>query len=325
MSSRVGSDTAVEYPEALETYADFVNAEGGMVGSYVDADGIYNAYVRVADGSFASLNLSTSVKLEYFFVHGINDARVIVARAKPVDAPPITYVGLFPEGLQVLKFPDSVSTEGYNINQDGSVVGHYDSADGRRHGFIARPVSDTAAPVEAVHGTFLSLDLPHAAQFEYFFLPGVNDAGRVVVRARLIGDIPRTAVGTLEHGLQSLEVPGSVSTDGWNINQDGSIVGNYKSKEVIFTECLQEVLKSEWRVPAAKFSIVTRPDPKTVKRFHNSYIPFPVKFGCPRIHAAAFKGEGFANNRHGLLMRAAVPSLFEVKPAGARDQRTRIA
>ena len=398
-------DIIVEFPDALETYADFVNSQGGMVGSYVDADGIYNAYVRVADGDFVSLKLTTEAKQEYFFVHGINDDRVVVARAKSVDAPPFTYVGLFPEELQVLKFPGSVSTEGYNINQDGSVVGHYDTADGRRHGFIARPISDTATPVvpptlfhytfetidvpgvdflaltassdaedyagnarsadgekivgftlidgvfttydfpgskntyfyalgndgqaaghyedsnglyhgvvlqdgelrpydfpDAVQtqifgisdatgaltgnfidasgvrrgfsgdtiieypeasatyadftnaggaligsfidaqgvykpyirhpdGKFLSLDLPHAAKFEYFFLHGGNDAGYVVARAKLIGDIPRTAVGTLQHGLQSLEVPGSVSTEGWNINQDGSIVGHYDSPD----------------------------------------------------------------------------------------------
>ena len=408
-----GTETGIEiieFPGATETFADFINSQGGMVGSFVDADGIYNAYVRVADGEFVSLKLTTEAEQEYFFVHGINDARIVVARAKSVDAPPFTYVGLFPEGLQELKFPGSVSTEGYNINQDGSVVGHYDTADGRRHGFIARPVGDTAAPVEdapvvppifayytfetidvpgvdfleltassdfedyagnarstdgekivgftlidgvfttydfpgskntyfyalgndgraAGHyedsnglshgvilqdgefrqydfpgavqteifgisdatgaltgnfidasgvrrgfsgdtiieypeasatyadfanaegavigsfidaqgvykpyisnpdGKFLSLDLPHAALFEYFFVPGVNDAGHVVARAKLIGDIPRTAVGTLQHGLQSLEVPGSVSTEGWNINQDGSIVGNYVSPD----------------------------------------------------------------------------------------------
>ena len=403
-------DTIVEFPGALETYADFVNAEGGMVGSYVDADGIYHAYVRVPDGGFVSLNLTTQGKQEYFFVHGINDARVIVARDKPVDGLPRTYVGLFPEGLQEIKFPGSVSTEGWNINQDGSVVGHYDTPDGRRHGFIARPITDTTALVEeapvvppvfayytfetidvpgvdflaltassdfedyagytksadgekevaftlidgvfttysfpgsqktrfyalgnngiaAGHyqdsdglyrgvilengewreynfpdsveteiygisdatgvltgnftdasgvrrgfsgdliieypeasatyadfvnaeggvigsfvdaqgvfypyirnpdGRFISLELPHAAQFEYFFLPGVNEAGIVIARAKLRGDIPRTAVGTLQHGLQSLEVPGSVSTEGWNINQDGSIVGYYDSAD----------------------------------------------------------------------------------------------
>ncbi len=403
-------DTIVEFPGALETYADFVNAEGGMVGSYVDADGIYYAYVRVPDGGFVTLNLTTQGKQEYFFVHGINDARVVVARDKLVDGLPRTFVGLFPEGLQELKFPDSVSTEGWNINQDGSVVGHYDTADGRRHGFIARPITDTTDPVDeppiappvfisftyetidvpgvdflaltassdfedyagytrspdgekevgwtlidgvftrydfpgsqrthfyalsndgkaAGHyedsdglyhgvvledgelrqydfpgavqtfiyglsdatgiltgsfidtsgvrrgfsgdliieypeasatyadftnaeggvigsfvdsqgvfypfirnpdGRFLSLELPHAAQFEYFFLPGANDIGVVIARAKLKGDIPRTAVGTLQHGLQSLEVPGSVSTEGWNINQDSSIVGHYDSAD----------------------------------------------------------------------------------------------
>ena len=402
-------DRIVEFPGAKETYADFVNSQGGMVGSYVDADGVYNAYVSVAEGDFISLNLETSVKLEYLFVHGINDARIVVARAKPVDAPPFTYVGLFPEGLQELKFPGSVSTEGYNINQDGSVVGHYDTADGRRHGFVARPIGDTDAPTEGppdaappvIHytfesidvpgvdflavtassdfedyagntpspdgermvgftlidgvfttydfpgaqntyfyalgnngiaaghyensdglyhgviledgelrqydfpgavetfiygysdstglltgsfidaegvrrgfsgdtivefpeasatfsdftssgsvvgsfidtegvykpylrdpeGKFLSVDLPQAPLFEYFFVHGANDAGVIVVRARLRGDVPRTAVGSLHYGLESLEVPGSVSTDGWNINQDNSVVGHYDSPD----------------------------------------------------------------------------------------------
>ena len=139
-----------------------------MVGSYVDADGVYNAYVRVPEGDFVSLVLTTETEQEYLFVHGINDARVVVARAKSVDAPPFTYVGLFPEELQELKFPGSVSTEGWNINQDGSVVGHYQSADGRVHGFIARPVGDTAVPVEEApvvppvfaYYTFESIDVP---------------------------------------------------------------------------------------------------------------------------------------------------------------------
>ena len=135
------ANTIVEFPGAPATYADFVNASGRMVGSYIDADGIYHPYMRTPGGRFVSLDLPNAEKLEYFFVHGINDAGTLVGRAKPVDDVPRTYVGSLQHGLHELQFPGSVSTEGWNINQDGSIVGHYDSADGRRHGFIARPAA----------------------------------------------------------------------------------------------------------------------------------------------------------------------------------------
>ncbi len=400
----------IEFPGAVETYADFVNSSGGMVGSYVDADGIYHPYIRTPTGRFVSLDLPRAANLEYFFVHGINDANVIVARTKAVDDVPSTYVGTFQQGLQEFQVPDSVSTEGYNINQDGSIVGHYDSADGRRHGFIANPITDTAAPVDdqpvatpadsnytfesidvpgvdflaltassdfedyagytksadgekevaftliddvfttydfpgsqkthfyalgnngnaAGHyqdsnglfhgvvlengelrqhdfsgaveteiygisdatgaltgnfidasgvrrgfsgdtiveapeasetyadfvnasgrmvgsyidadgiyhpyartatGRFLSFDLPQAEKFEYFFVHGINDVGMLVGRSKKVGDVPRTSVGSLQHGLHPVQYPGSISTEGWNINQDGSVVGHYDSPD----------------------------------------------------------------------------------------------
>ena len=403
-------DEIIEVPGAVETYADFVNASGGMVGSYVDADGLYHPYIRTPSGRFVSLDLPRAASLEYYFVHGINDANVVVSRAKPVDDVPLTYVGTFQQGLQEFKVPDSVSTEGYNINQDGSIVGHYDTADGRRHGFIARPITDTAAPIEdqpiptladlnytfesidvpgvdflavtassdfedyagytksadgekevaftlidgvfttydfpgsqntyfyalgndgqaaghyqdsdglyhgvvlengelrqhdfpgavqteiygisdatgaltgnftdasgvrrgfsgetiveapgasetyayftnasgrlvgsyidadgiyhpymrSAAGRFISLDLPQAATFEYFFVHGINDVGTLVGISKRKGDVPRTSVGSLQHGLRPLQFPGSVSTEGWNINQDGSVVGYYDSAD----------------------------------------------------------------------------------------------
>ena len=403
-------DEIIEVPGALETYADFVNASGGMVGSYVDADGLYHPYIRTPTGRFVPLKLPRAANLEYYFVHGINDANFVVSRAKPIDDVPLTYVGTFQQGLQEFKVPGSVSTEGYNINQDGSIVGHYDTADGRRHGFIARHVDEPTAPVEdppiptspelnytfesidvpgvdflaltassdfkdyagytksadgekdvaftlidgvfttydfpssqntyfyalgnngnaAGHyedseglyhgvvlengelrqydfpgavqteiygisdatgaltgnftdasgvrrgfsgetiveapgaletyvdfinasgrmvgsyidadgvyhpymrssgGRFISLDLPQAATFEYFFVHGINDVGVLVGRSKRIDGVPRTSVGSLQHGLKALKVPGSVSTEGWNINQDGSVVGHYDSPD----------------------------------------------------------------------------------------------
>ena len=131
-------DIIVEYPGASETFADFINASGGMVGSYVGEDGTYTPYLRAADGRYVSFSLPTQETYEFFYVHGQTDTKISVARGKVVGDVRRTYVGSFLGGLHELKVPGSVSTEGYNINQDASVVGHYDSPDGRRHGFIAR-------------------------------------------------------------------------------------------------------------------------------------------------------------------------------------------
>ncbi len=137
-------DLIVEVPGARATYADFVHAGGVIAGSYLDAEGIYHAYVRLANGNFASLDLPGAPDLEYFYYHGINDAGFLVGRAKAVGDVPRTYSGPF-GSLGEVRFPGSVSTEGWNINQDGSIVGHYDSPDGRRHGFIARPAGKAIA------------------------------------------------------------------------------------------------------------------------------------------------------------------------------------
>ena len=392
-------ETIVEFPGASETYADFVSTLGNVVGSYVDAEGTYHPYLRGPGGSFATLGIPEIPNMEYFFLHGINDALVAVGRAKAVDGVPLTFVGN-PVALQEFKVPGAVSTEGWNVNQDGSVVGHYDTADGRRHGFIARPAQESVVRpppdlsytfesidvpgvdflavtassdfqdyagnmrgpdgekdvaftlidgvfttydfpgsqgtyfyalgnngVAAGHykdsdglfhgvilengelrqydfpdaveteiygysdstgaltgsfvdisgvrrgfsgdtiveypgtpetyadfvswtghivgsyvdadgvyhaymrssvGRFLSIDLPNALNLEYFFLHGLNRTRTVVGRAKAVGDVPRTYVGS-PLNLQELRVPGAVSTEGWNINEDGSVVGHYDS------------------------------------------------------------------------------------------------
>ncbi len=150
-------DEIIEFPGASETYAQFVNASGGMVGSYVDADGLFHPYIRTRNGRFISLDLSRAERLEFYFVHGINESMDVVSRAKSVDGVTLTYVGTFRDGLQEFKIPGSVSTEGWSINQDGSIVGHYDSADGRRHGFIAKPAPNEPALTVSIEGGVVQL------------------------------------------------------------------------------------------------------------------------------------------------------------------------
>ena len=397
-------DTIVEFPGASATYADFVNAAGVMVGSYIDADGLFQTYTRVPDGTIITINLLDTANLEYFFMHGINNVLAFVARAKPVGGVPRTYVGSLQHLQQEeFKIPGSVWTQGWNINQDSSIVGHYESADSRIHGFIARPVREpepivppagseytfesidvggvdflalTASSdfedyagytkragdekevaftlIDGVfetydfpgsqkthfyalgnnlqaaghyqdsdglyHGVILKdgelrqYDFPNAVQteiygisdetgvltgnyiddsgvrrgfsgdtivefpgasatyaefvnsvgvivgsyidadglfhpysltpdgyvpvdllrapdLEYFFVHGVNDALTFVLRVKLLGDVPRTYVVSLQHGIHELQFPDSVSTEGRNINQDGSVVGYYHSAD----------------------------------------------------------------------------------------------
>ena len=390
-------DTIIEVPGASETFADFVS-EGRLVGSYIDTDGLYHTYVLTPDGEYRSVDIPNAAQIEFVLVHGINKAGVYVTRSKLVGDVTRTHVSTF-RGRVELQFPESVSTEGWNINQDGSVVGYYDLADGRRYGFIARPAgapalqptfsnytfesidvpgieflaltassdfedyagytksaegekmvaftlidgvftrydfpgsqetrfyalgnngqaagyyqdseglfhgvilekgvlmqydfpgavetkiygisdetgaltgnftdaqgvrrgftgdtvieapgaSETFADFVAAgrlvgsyvdaeglyhgyihtHGQFTSIDLADAENLEYYFFHAINTAGIFVARSKQIGDVPRTYIGSAR-GRSELQVPGSVSTEGWNINQDGSVVGHYDSPD----------------------------------------------------------------------------------------------
>jgi hypothetical protein len=94
-------DTIVESPGAPETYADFVNARGFIAGSYVDADGLYHAYVRTPERRLTTVDFLDPSNLEYFFLHGINDVGTLVGRAKAVGDVPRTYVGSLQHGRQL--------------------------------------------------------------------------------------------------------------------------------------------------------------------------------------------------------------------------------
>ena len=129
----------IEVPEATATYADFVSPNGGMVGSFIDVDGVYHPYLRSTQGMFVPFDLPDAESVEYYYVHGTTDGRVHVIRSKRVGDIPRTYVGTFAAGQQhEVQVPDSLRTEGYNINADLSVVGHYETSDGRIRSFVAR-------------------------------------------------------------------------------------------------------------------------------------------------------------------------------------------
>ncbi|MDE0326691.1 MAG: hypothetical protein OXN27_22420, partial [Candidatus Poribacteria bacterium] len=228
-------DTIIEYPGASATYADFVSASGTIVGSYIDSDGMYHAYGRAPDGRFGFADFLTASDLEYLFTHGINDVGIIVVRAKAVADIPRTYVGRFGQ-LHELQFPGSLSTEGYNINQDGSVVGHYTSADGRTHGFIARLTEDTDATVEDPPAfasanddyTFESIDVPGV---DFLALTASSDFEDYAGYTKSADGEKEVAFTLIDGVFTTYDFPGAQNTYFYALGNDGRAAGYYEDSE----------------------------------------------------------------------------------------------
>ena len=229
-------DTIVEYPGAPETYADFVSSSGTLVGSYVDAAGMFHAYLRGAGGSFATLDLPIKGELDYFFLHGLNDGLIAVGRGKTVDGVPRTYVGN-PLNLQELRVPESVGTEGWNINQDGSVVGHYDTTDGRRHGFIARPIESTdirtgSRPIGVPTGfTFENIDVPGV---DFLALTASSDFEDYAGYTRSTDGEKDVGFTLIDDVFTTHDFPGSQGTYFYALGNDGRAAGHYQDSDGLY-------------------------------------------------------------------------------------------
>ena len=151
VSRAFSGDLSFMFPGAVATYGDFVNAAGVVVGSYRDADGRFYGFMRNPDGSFVTIDVPDLPNLEFLFVNTITDVGVVGFRAKAVNDILRSYI-LLPNGLlHEVRLPGSVITVIRNVNQDGSIVGYYDSADGRRHGFFGIPVDKAVSDLFGNH------------------------------------------------------------------------------------------------------------------------------------------------------------------------------
>ncbi len=141
----------ITFPGAVNTYGDFVNAAGAVVGSYIDADGMFHGFMRDPDGNFTTIDLPEMPNLQFLFVNTITDAGVVGFRAKAANDILRSYI-LTPDGtLYEVRIPGSAITVVRNVNQDGSIVGFYDLADGRRHGFLGRPAGEGFGNIFSMH------------------------------------------------------------------------------------------------------------------------------------------------------------------------------
>ena len=215
-------DEIIEFPGASATYADFVSA-GRLVGSYIDAEGIYHAYIRFSDG-FTSIDLPDAANLAYYFVHGINDAGTYVERSQAVGDIPRTYIATY-AGRAELRVPDSVSTEGYNINQDGSVIGYYDTADGQRRGFVAR-LATGDEPVAVPDPSDYTYERIDVEGVDFLELTASSDFEDYAGNTRGADGEKMVGFTLIDGVFKTYDFPGSQNTYFYALSNDGIAAGS---------------------------------------------------------------------------------------------------
>ena len=227
-------DLIIEPPGATETYADFASSRGVVGGSYVDADGIYHGYARIPNGDFITTQLPGMVNREYFFVHGLTDNAVIVARSKAVGDVPRTYVGAF-GALHEVQFPGAVSTEGWNINQDSSVVGYYDTADGRRHGFIARPIEDDEpVSVRGPAGSGYIFESIDVVGVDFLEVTASSDFGDYAGNTKSADGEKIVGFTLIDGVFTTYDFPGSKNTYFYALGNNGQAAGHYEASDGLY-------------------------------------------------------------------------------------------
>ena len=236
-------DLIITFPGAAQTYGDFVNAAGAVVGSYIDAGGMFHGFIRNPDGSFNTIDLPEMPNLEFLFVNTITDFGAVGFRAKVENDILRSYI-LMPDGtLYEIRIPGSVITVVRNVNQDGSIVGYYDLADRRRHGFLGRPKTQ---PTGEGFGNIFSMHLSEGLNMLSVPLkPTVHMTAR-----SLAVKTGATTVITLDAANQQFVgwTP-DAPDDGFSIEGGkGYILNLLKARDVVFTGT---AWTNQMQVPAA--------------------------------------------------------------------------
>jgi probable HAF family extracellular repeat protein len=115
-----------------------------------------------------------------------------------------------------IDFPEAIETIALDINDVGEIVGRYEDAAGKTHGFLLSA------------GNFTSIDYPHP-DVVFTVAAGINSRGDIVGQYRLSTDPVDDRHGFLSHGgmFTTIDFPKATFTNILGINSRGDMVGRY--------------------------------------------------------------------------------------------------
>jgi len=131
-----GTYTSLDYPGATYTFAEDVNSQGDIVGTYIRSDSNGNQGFLLSGGTYTSIEFPGAVNTEAI---AINDAGVIVGVYFTSD-PNLTQGFVLSGGVYTtLAVPGEPYTFLSDINNNGVVLGNYQDAAGLTASFLATP------------------------------------------------------------------------------------------------------------------------------------------------------------------------------------------
>lgn len=202
--------TTVDVPGATLTNAQGINHQGDIVGTFIDAAGQQRGFLR-SGSQFRTIDYPNGHAI---LARGINDAGDIVGTyQRPGETGGVPAHGFLLTrrgGLFAIDYPGHLNTIPQRILNDGTILGCYHDTDtmGTMHGMMFQ---------RGFSAIDMGMSMNNGA---------TPDSGYIV---GLFMDMDgRNKAYVMEHDkLSALEVPGALSTNGWDVNPSRVVVGVY--------------------------------------------------------------------------------------------------
>jgi uncharacterized membrane protein len=246
--------TTIDFPGAILTNAQGINAQGEIVGGYTDTAGRSHGYV-LSGGQFRSIDVPNS---RATIARGIGPGGDIVgsyvAQVETTNVPAHGFLLNNQGEFSAVDFPGHINTIPQRILPDGTILGCYHDTDtmSTMHGMSASRSGWTEIPEgmsmhngatpnrKLIVGLFTDMDnrpkgyIIDRGQFIAFEVPGATQTAAWDINpAGVIVGVFRDAAGKF-HGFQydgesfgSVDVPGATATRVFGINAHGDMVGAY--------------------------------------------------------------------------------------------------
>lgn len=212
-ATRVGAAlvfTTLDVPGAVLTNAQGINAQGDVVGAYTDAVGQQHGFLW-SGGQYRTIDVPNGHAIA---ARGINDSGDIVGTyQRPGETGGIPQHGFLLTrrgGLLAIDYPGHLNTIPQRILNDGTILGCYHDTDtmGTMHGM-------------EFHRGFSAMDMGMTMN------NGATPDGEYMVGLFTDTDGRGKAYVVNRGSFAALEVPGSLTTVGWDVSPTRVVVGVY--------------------------------------------------------------------------------------------------